>query len=127
MNTRNFLIALVVGLCGFQAHASGLTLDCREGGRESQSTVNLSIRFESATQISIGDGGELGAEYVYDASESTQAYIAYKIAPASQDGEQPGEIKIARVLMSRPGINAPVWLAPGIVGGAFVCESVLSR
>lgn len=117
---------VVVGLfgtmIGFAATQKKLTLDCIDTNAPDPESSGFTVYVDSKG-VTIADGAELGGDYIADPSKDTKGYAAFKIAPKSQDGEQPAEVKIARALLSGPSQKGYVWLAPGIVGGSFTCTS----
>jgi hypothetical protein len=118
-----FSVLLMAGLMtALSANAaSKLTIICGPDNAE------FTITIDSKTEISTSDGSELGGAYGADPARNSYSYTAFKIHPASQDGEQPDEIKINNDLLSGPGKTAPVWLAPGIMGGDFTCTSTEAK
>jgi hypothetical protein len=115
-----FVFALALSTTHAFAAKKVIDLNCSDNSG-TNSGYGLTIDLEKGTLTS-GDGGEMGGVYKADPSKDTAGYAAYKIRPSSQDGEQPEEIKVSKSLLDGSAKKAPVWLAPGIVGGPGVCK-----
>lgn len=83
-------------------------------------TFTLTIDAEK-NEVYLADGGELSASYKADSAKDTAGYAAFKIVSKDQDGEQPAEVKVSKDLITGKSKQAPIWVAPGIVGGSYSC------
>jgi hypothetical protein len=108
-------------LLSVPAFAKGRDYQCSNAETADPENGAFTLTVSSAEEVEIQDGGELSAGYKADPSKDTAGYKAYKIIAKDQDGEQPAEVKVAKGLISGKEKDGGVWLAPGIVGGAFHC------
>lgn len=115
-------LAVLVSVPAFAAKKN-LSYNCSNAETADPENGAFSLTVvDDGAEVDLQDGGEMSARYKADPSKDTASYAAYKIFAKDQDGEQSAEVKVHKDLISgKVRTSAPVWLAPGIVGGAYDC------